>query len=50
VSCWQRVFPVEEYLRETMTQQAWDRLHGQLPKDRLSTILDIAAAAKKRAK
>lgn len=48
VSCWAAIFPVEEYLQETLTDQSRDRLYNQQPNDRLRMILDIAAAVKKR--
>jgi hypothetical protein len=48
VSCWAARFPVEEYLKETLTEDALDRFSNQRPKDRLTTILDIAAAIKNR--
>jgi hypothetical protein len=48
VNCWSGIFPVEEYLQETLTDEIRDRLYNQHPKDRLTTILDIAAAVKKR--
>jgi hypothetical protein len=41
-------FPVEEYLRETLMPQAWERFCGQTPKDRMTTLLDIVEAAKRR--
>lgn len=48
VSCWAARFPVEEYLQETLTEDARNRFSNQRPKDRLTTILDIAAAIKNR--
>ena len=48
VSCWEGIFPVEEYLQDTLTEEARYRLYNQPAKDRLTTILDIAAAVKKR--
>jgi hypothetical protein len=41
---------VEECLRETLMPEAWDRFSSQTPKDRMTTILDIVGAAKKRKK
>ena len=48
VRCWETGFPVEAYLRETMTAEAWERFHGQVPRDRITTLLDLVEAAKRR--
>jgi len=50
VSCWERLFPVEDYLRETLSADAWTLLNSQSPKDKLTSILDIVEKAKKRVK
>jgi hypothetical protein len=50
VSCWAARFPVAEYLQQTMTEEARERFSHQSSKDRLTTILDIAAAVKNRKK
>ena len=39
---------MEEYLRETLLPEAWERFCGQTPKDRMTTILDIVEAARDR--
>lgn len=48
VRCWEAGFPVEEYLRETLTPETWERFSSEVPKDRMTTLLDIAEAAKRR--
>jgi len=49
VDCWGRIFPVEAYLRESLTEEAQRRLwDSQTPKDRLSNLLDVVEKAKKR--
>jgi hypothetical protein len=50
VRCWETGFPVEKYLRETLMPDAWERFCGQVPKDRMTMILDIVEVAKKRKK
>jgi hypothetical protein len=50
IRCWEAGFPVEEYLREILMPEAWERFCGQTPKDRMTTILDIVDTAKKRNK
>jgi len=48
VRCWEVGFPVEAYLRETLAPVAWERFRGQIPKDRVTTLLDCVEAAKLR--
>ena len=50
VRCWNAGFPVEEYLRETLTPEVWDRFRSEVPKDRMTTLLDIVESAKQRQK
>jgi hypothetical protein len=50
VRCWSAGFPVEEYLRETLTPEVWDRFRSEVPKDRMTTLLDSVEAAKQRRK
>jgi len=39
--------PVERLLRERMTAEEWDRTFSDPPRDRLATLLEAAAKAKK---
>jgi len=48
VQCWEAGFPVETHLRETMTHAVWERFCGQVPQDRIATLLDLVEAAKRR--
>jgi hypothetical protein len=50
VDCWQAFFPVEAYLRGRMSQEAWERFSRQIPKDKVSTLIELIEAAKKRVK
>jgi len=50
VRCWNAGFPVEECLRETLTPEVWDRFRSEVPKDRMTTLLDIVESAKQRQK
>ena len=50
VRCWEAGFPVEERLRSALTPEAWERFCGQVPKDRMTSLLEIAEAAAKRRK
>lgn len=46
VGCWGAGFPVDAYLRETLPSEAWERFCRQAPKDRLTTLIDLAEMAK----
>lgn len=48
ICCWEAGFPVEAYLRETLTPDLWERFCGQLPKDRMTTLIDLVDAARRR--
>ncbi len=48
--CWEAGFPVEAYLRETLVPEAWERFCGQAPKDRMTALLEVVEAVKKRRK
>jgi hypothetical protein len=50
IRCWAAGFPVEEYLRGTLTPEAWERFRSEVPKDRMTTLLDIARAVKEQRK
>jgi len=39
---------VEAYLRETLTREAWECFCNQIPKDRMTTLIDLVEAAKRR--
>jgi len=48
IRCWEAGFPVETYLRETLTEQDWERFCGQVPQDRITTLIDLAEAVRRR--
>ena len=48
IRCWEGGFPVEDYLRNTLSPEAWERFCGQAPRDRMTTLIDVAEAAKRR--
>lgn len=50
IRCWEAAFPVEAYLRERLGPEAWERFSTRPPKDRMTTLLEIAAAAQARQK
>ena len=50
VRCWEAGFPVEDYLRQSLSPEAWERFCRQGPKDRMATLIDLAEAARRRRK
>lgn len=48
VLCWEARLPVEDHLRRKLGAEGWERFCGQAPQDRLTTLLDLAAAAQRR--
>jgi hypothetical protein len=47
LSCWSSFFPVEAYLRDQISSENWDRFTGQVPKDKVSTLLELIERAKR---
>jgi hypothetical protein len=39
--------PVEQFLRERLSPEEWDRAFSEPPRDRLATLLELAGKAKK---
>lgn len=48
VRCWEAGFLVETYLRETLTKDEWERFCGQIPQDRITSLIDLVGAVKRR--
>jgi len=46
--CWEGLIPVEGHLREFLTAEEWKRCFNTSPKDKMTTILEIADAVRKR--
>ncbi len=49
ISCWYPFFPVEQHLKETMTAESWNAFVGQMPKDKIATLIELIETAKKHA-
>ena len=49
INCWYPFFPVEQYLRGTMTEESWNAFVSDMPKDKITTLIELIEAAKKRA-
>jgi hypothetical protein len=48
LTCWHIYFPVETYLRKHLTKDEWDRCFNQPTKDKVTTLVELIEAAKKR--
>ena len=48
IICWYPYFPVEQYLRGTMSEEAWHRFISHTPKDKILTLVELVEEAKKR--
>jgi hypothetical protein len=48
VRCWEAVFPVEAGLRDHLGPEGWERFCTQVPKDRMTTLMDLVEAVKRR--
>jgi hypothetical protein len=49
ITCWHPFFPVEQYLKENLTNEAWDNFMSHVPKDKITTLMELIEEAKKRA-
>lgn len=48
IICWQTFFPAEQFLMDHMKKEDWERFSQQPPKDKVTTLIDLIEAAKKR--
>jgi hypothetical protein len=48
ITCWYPFFPVERHLKETMAAESWDTFVSQMPKDKITTLIELVEAARKR--
>jgi len=48
IQCWKGLLPVEEYLRDHLSGEEWERCFSKPPKDRIATIFEIVDKVKKR--
>jgi len=48
VSCWSVVFDVESFLHNTMTAQDWASFNKAQPKDKVTSLIEIIEAAKRK--
>ena len=48
ISCWSAVFDVESFLHKNMTAKDWESLNNALPKDKVTSLIEIIEAAKRK--
>ena len=48
IRCWEGFFPVESFLRESLSPDARESFLRQTPPDKLTSLLDLIAKAQKR--
>ena len=49
LDCWFQHFPVEEYLRETLTGEEWEKAFERPANTKVQSLLELIEDAKKRA-
>jgi len=48
LDCWHDHFLVEEFLREKLTPEEWDKVFGSPPKPKMLSLVELIEQAKKR--
>jgi hypothetical protein len=48
IRCWESLFPVESFLRDTLDAETWDAFCRQAPPDKMTSLLDLIEKAKAR--
>lgn len=48
LDCWFEHFPVSDYLRETLTQEEWERAFQGARKTKVMSLLELIEQAKKK--
>ena len=49
IVCWQAFFPVEAYLRKTLSPQKWEEFADRKPKEKIASLLELIEEAKSKA-
>jgi hypothetical protein len=50
ILCWQPFFPVEAFMRESLSAEQLDLFSRQDPKNKMATLMELIEQAKARAK
>jgi hypothetical protein len=48
LDCWYDHFMIEDYLREELTAEQWERLFSKPPKQKVLTLIELIEEAKKK--
>jgi len=48
ISCWSPVFDVARFLHKNMSDQDWQKFNNALPKDKVTSLIEIIEAAKRK--
>ncbi len=48
IACWQPFFPIEAYLRKSISPQRWAEFVNRQPKEKIASLLDLIEQAKKQ--
>jgi|WetSurMetagenome_2_1015567.scaffolds.fasta_scaffold413618_2 hypothetical protein len=48
IHCWQALLPIDRYLRWKLTPEQWDRCFNQAPKTKMTSLVELAEAAKEQ--
>jgi hypothetical protein len=46
IHCWQPVLDIENFLKEKLTAEQWQKFIAARPKDKVTSLIEIIAAAK----
>jgi hypothetical protein len=49
LDCWFQYFPVEDYLRERLTQEEWAKAFERKGRTKVQSLIELIEEAKKRA-
>ncbi len=48
IFCWQPFFPVEAYLRKTLSPQKWEKFADRKPKEKIASLLELIEESKSK--
>ena len=49
LDCWHNHFPVEEFMRQELTHDEWEKVFSGPPKPKMLSLMELIDQAKKRA-
>ena len=50
LDCWHEHFGVEEYMKQELTPEEWEKVFGGPPKPKILSLVELIEQAKKQAK